>query len=64
MTKLQKSIVIDGERVSVDMTDSEQQEFEFLRANDQAVKDKKSADRQAVLDKLGLSADEIAILLG
>lgn len=64
MANLLKSIIIDGERVNVEMTDSEQEEFETLRASDAAIRAEKIAEKQALYDKLGLSADEVAALLG
>jgi|688.fasta_scaffold78864_4 hypothetical protein len=64
MTKLQKSIVIDGERVTVEMTDAEQAEFEALRANDEAIKAKRIAEKNALLAKLGITEQEAALILG
>ena len=60
-----------GETITRDFTASELAEFEADKA--QAVKDAaaktkadtaKAAKRQAVLDKLGLTVDEVAALLG
>ena len=73
MTAQQKTIVncITGETIIRDLTADEIAQLETDKA--QAVKDaaekakadtNKQAARQAVLDKLGLTADEIAALLG
>ena len=70
---LQKTIhdCITGETVTRDFTADELAQYEADKT--QAVKDaadkakadaNKQAARQAVLDKLGLTADEIAALLG
>jgi hypothetical protein len=63
MANLKKSIVVNGERVVVEMTDAEQAEFETSRANDEAVKAEKAAEKTAILAKLGLTAEEAAALL-
>jgi hypothetical protein len=63
MANLKKSIVVNGERVVVEMTDAEQAEFETSRANDEAVKAEKAAEKTAILAKLGLTAEEVAALL-
>ena len=70
---LQKTIhdCITGETVTRDFTADELAQYEAEKAqsalqaaaNDVATTDKQAA-RQAVLDKLGLTADEIAALLG
>ena len=73
MTTLQKTIhnVATGETITRDFTANEIAEFEADKAKtdkDAAAKTKadkaKAAARQAVIDKLGLTADEIAALLG
>jgi hypothetical protein len=70
---LQKIIhnVLTGEIITRDYTAAEIAEFQADKAQaDKDLADKAKADankqaaRQAVLDKLGLTADEIAALLG
>jgi hypothetical protein len=63
MTNLQKSIVENGKRIIVEMTDLEQEEFETTRSNDLAVKSQKAAEKAALLAKLGITADEAKLLL-
>ena len=73
MTTLQKTIhnVATGETITRDFTANEIAEFEADKAKtdkDAADKTKADADkqaaRQAVLDKLGLTANEVTALLG
>ena len=73
MTTLQKTIYdcITGETITRDFNADELAQLEANKAQakkDAANKAKADADkqaaRQAVLDKLGLTADEIAALLG
>ena len=73
MTALQKTIhnCETGETITLDLTDDEIAQLETVIAQnkkDAAAQAKADADkqaaRQAVLDKLGLTADEVASLLG
>ena len=71
MNKIQIHDAITNEVIVRDMTDDEIKEFNKFQTeakkqeNEQAkVETAKQAARQAVLDKLGLTADEAAALLG
>ena len=71
MTKVNETNCATGETVTRDMTENELAQLEIDKAQsiknaaDQAKADTaKQATRQAVLDKLGLTADEITALLG
>ena len=71
MNKIQIHDAISNEVIVRDMTDDEIKEFNKFQTeakkekNGQAkVETAKQAARQAVLDKLGLTADEAAALLG
>lgn len=62
--KLTKSIVVNGERIVVEMSDEEATEFEAKRQKDLEVREAIKAKRQALLDKLGITEEEAAVLLG
>jgi len=65
--KITEHNVTSGEIIEREMTDEEIAQKEIDAANDAAIKiesENKISARQAVLDKLGLSADEVAALLG
>ena len=69
MTTPQKTIhdIATGETVTREMTADELNAYENMQAEVEATKQAqiaKDAARQAVLDKLGLTADEAAALLG
>jgi FMN-dependent NADH-azoreductase len=69
MSKLMKTThdATTGEIVVREMTNAEIAQYDADVIEAQARKDKqaaKDAAKQAVLDKLGLSADEVAALLG
>ena len=73
MTTPQKTIhnAITGEIITRDYNEAELAQYEIdkaqnikLRADKAKADADKQATRQAVLDKLGLTADEIAALLG
>ena len=64
---LQKSV--DGETVELDKKEYEETisswaDAELKKLNDKAEAEAKEAARQAILDRLGLTADEAKILLG
>lgn len=61
---LTKSIVVDGERVVLEMSAEEAAEFEATRQRDLQVREAIKAKRQALLDKLGLTEEEARLLLG
>lgn len=57
----------DGEFVTREMNDDEFAQFEIDQAKliaEKAEADAKEAARQAILDRLGLTADEAKLLLG
>lgn len=72
MTYTEKIIDVNtGEEIIRNLTDdeiaivdAEQKKIAALQAQLDAEQASKNAARQAVLDKLGLSADEVAALLG
>ncbi len=49
-----------NEIIEREMNDAEFAQYEIDKSNDQA----KEAERQAILDRLGLTADEAKLLLG
>jgi hypothetical protein len=56
-----------NEVIDREMNDAEFAQFEIDKANDierQAEDEAKAAERQAILDRLGLTADEAKLLLG
>jgi hypothetical protein len=56
-----------GEESEREMNDAELAQFELDKANDIAIKaeaEAKEAQRQAILDRLGLTADEAKLILG
>ena len=69
--KISETNAITGETVERQMTVAEQKDRDaFLKANADeqaaaaAAADKKATQRQLILDKLGLTADEARLLLG
>ena len=56
--------LIDSERDATAEEIAEMQKEEALKQQREAIAAEKTAARQAVLDKLGLTADEVAALLG
>jgi truncated hemoglobin YjbI len=64
-------VIVDGEQVFREMTDAEHADYEieqaerlaWAKAKAKAETDKANA-KQAVLDRLGITADEAALLLG
>jgi hypothetical protein len=57
----------NGEFIDRDMNDAELAQYETDQENDKAKKteiEANAAQRQAILDKLGLTADEAQLLLG
>lgn len=67
MTKVSEHNAITGYQITRDMTDAELAQLELDKETEKAqtkfAADKATA-KQAVLDKLGITADEAALLLG
>lgn len=64
MSILTKSIVIDGQRVVIDMSPEEAAEFEATRQQDLEVRRTLKEKKQSLLDRLGLTEEEAKLLLG
>ena len=59
--------ITTGEVIDREMNDTEFAEYEINKANaiaEKAEAEAKAAERQAILDRLGLTADEAKLLLG
>ena len=67
MTKISEQNATSGEQITRDMTETElaqlAADIETEKAEVKAAADKATA-KQAVLDRLGITADEAALLLG
>lgn len=60
-------IFVDGTRVERDFTDAELTQIELDKKANKEFEDKmkaRAAQRQAIADRLGLTAEELKVLLG